>query len=93
MVIQYKVKVKEFDDGKKYINYKKTLNCNDFVGRPCDHEFHNTDLFPQILNLSHRKVIGEYKKETRRNWELDEIRNRFQSFTLGSSSMSSLGNA
>ncbi len=36
---------------------------------------------------------GEYKKETRRNWDLNEIRNRFSSYTLNNDHQSALGNA
>jgi hypothetical protein len=36
---------------------------------------------------------GQYQKETRRSWDLDEIRNKFSSFTLGSEKNMSLGNA
>jgi len=35
---------------------------------------------------------GQYQKETKRNWDLDEIRNRFQSVTLGSESHMQLNN-
>lgn len=36
---------------------------------------------------------GEYKKETRRNWDLNEIRDKFSAFTLENSISQSLGNA
>lgn len=36
---------------------------------------------------------GEYRKETKRSWDLDEIRSKFSAYTLNSEKQTALGNA
>lgn len=61
MTIQYKVKVKEMVDGRKYITYKKKITRHDFVGKPHEHRLYNCDFFHIVLMRAHTAVIGEYK--------------------------------
>ena len=62
MIIQYKTKVKKFSDGRKYIDYKKTIEKKDFVGKPHEHNLYNSDLFKNCMNRCYKAIIGEYKR-------------------------------
>lgn len=71
MTIQFKTKVREEVDGRKYINYKKTLTQFDVIGEPVGRiaPLYNSQLFPIILKRAYREVIGEYKR-----WDyIDEL--------------------
>ena len=66
--IEYKAKIKEMADGRKYINYKKKLNRIDCLLKPHEHSYYNCEMFPSILNRS------ALKAQNNRTWcYIDEL--------------------
>jgi len=57
-IISYKVKVKSMQDGREYIDYKKTIARTDCNLKPCDHNLYNSDLFRQVLARGHNRAVG-----------------------------------
>jgi hypothetical protein len=53
--IEYKTKIKEMEDGRKYIDYKKTLTRNDCLDNR--HPYYNSDLFLNILNRKYNEIL------------------------------------
>ena len=56
--ITYKVKVKSMQDGRQYIDYKKSFNKTDCNLNPCDHDYYNSSLFIPMLYRSHSKAVN-----------------------------------
>lgn len=57
-IIKYKVKVKSMQDGREYIDYKKTITRTDCNLKPCDHSLYNSDLFRQVLARGHNAAVN-----------------------------------
>jgi hypothetical protein len=66
--ITYRVKVRQMQDGRQYLDYKKTLSRFDCNLRPCDHDYYNSSIFPALL------FTAAWSAQNKRAWSyLDEL--------------------
>lgn len=58
--IEYKTKVKTFDGGEQYIDYKVNVGKTDCNLKPCQHAYYNSDMFDSMLK---RAVVAAQDKK------------------------------
>lgn len=67
-IITYRVKVRQMQDGREYLDYKKKISRTDCNLNASGHEYYNTDMFIPMLNRA------AWAAQNKREWcYLDEL--------------------
>lgn len=62
-IVSFKTKIKQMSDGRKYIDFKKSIGRSDCNLKPCDHLYYNSDLFVPML----KRAVS--KEQAGREWQ------------------------
>ena len=67
-IITYRAKVRQMQDGRQYLDYRKSVSRSDCNLRPCDHDYYNSSIFPAML------YSAMWSAQNKRAWcYLDEL--------------------
>lgn len=68
--VSYKTKIRQFSDGVKYIDYKKSISRHDCNLQPHQHYYFNSDMFPSMLKRA--ALVAQNNREWCRLSDLPE---------------------